>query len=102
MVGKNQHKTAAEIAAAMAATAISTYHIKCKKENIYFYQCLEHLSGLNGHNVKDVGDSCLMIGGNCNSPNCLQYMSPPSTDVACSFADDDHFVLLKDEFWPGR
>ena len=72
---------------------------RCKKEKIFFYQVLEHLGGLNGHNVHTVeGDSDKdHQDKTCDSPSCLQYKNFPSVVTACSFADDNHFIVLKDE-----
>ena len=75
---------------------------KCKKEKIHFYQCMEYLGGLNGKNVRDVGDSIVVSCGkdkSSDAPNCLQHLSFPRVTTACSFADDSHFVLLTDEEW---
>ena len=74
----------------------------CRKENIRFYQVLEHLCGLNGRNVRDVGDSTILSEGKDTSgiaPNCLHNLYFPSVKTECSFADDNHFVLLDDENW---
>lgn len=70
---------------------------KCKKENIYFYQVLETLCGLNGNNVHCVeGDTDFdHRGKTSNSPDCLQYLDFPTVKTTCSFADDNHFVVLK-------
>ena len=75
---------------------------KCHKEKIFFYQVLDSLCGLNGKNVHDVGDSIILSKGKntaIDAPNCLQILSFPSVKTACSFADDNHFVLLEDEEW---
>ena len=75
---------------------------KCKKEKIYFYQVIEQLGGLNGKNVKSIVDSLSLSPGSNTSvgaPNCLQFLSFPRVDTVSSWADDNHFVLLKDEEW---
>ncbi len=65
---------------------------KCKKEHIFFYQCLEDLGGLNGNNVSTIG----IDSGDYGDDNCLQGLSYPRVETSCSFADDNHFVILKD------
>ena len=72
---------------------------KCRRANILFYQCLETLGGINGNNVKSIcGDSDIEFRGlDSESPNCLQFKLYPSVVTECSFADDNHFVLLHDE-----
>ena len=68
---------------------------RCKKENIYFYQCLETLCGLNGHNVHEVGDSISLPGGmDLLSPSCLGNKCYPQVETSCSFADDDQMERL--------
>ncbi len=68
---------------------------KCKKENIYFYQCLESLGGLNGNNVLDIQTDVENPKGESLDPNCLQFLSYPEVKTDCSFADDNHFIVLK-------
>ena len=76
---------------------------KCRKEKIFFYQVLDSLCGLNGRNVQTVADyGALPNDGRMvsrDSPNCLQILAFPSVKTSCSFADDNHFVLLNDEYW---
>ena len=67
---------------------------RCKKEKIYFYQNLDSLGGLNGRNVAEVVDGLNTRG---DAPNCLQYLDYPTVKTSCSFADDDHFVILHGE-----
>lgn len=72
---------------------------KCRKANIYFYQSMDNLSGLNGHNVFDVctDEDKGFRGSRSDSPNCIQSKAYPTVITECSFADDSHFVLLHDE-----
>lgn len=75
---------------------------KCHKEKIFFYQIVDKLCGLNGRNVQTVADYGALPNGRMvsgDSPNCLQILSFPSVQTTCSFADDNHFVLLNDEDW---
>ena len=65
---------------------------KCEKENIYWYLNMDTLAALNGDNVKTVGE-----GGSLNDPRCLQYKSYPTVQLACSWADDVHYIVLHDE-----
>ena len=92
-----QKKIALTISQKKAWTQLVRAVNKCKKENIYFYQCLEHLGGLNGDNVRDIGDDVLIRGLHSESPQCLQFKDYPSVDTSCSFADDNHYVILDDE-----
>lgn len=68
----------------------------CKKEKIFFYQCLDTLHGLNGRNVKNVVGDEKSDGMQGRDECCLQWLSYPSVTTACSFADDNHYVVLKD------
>ena len=70
---------------------------KCKKENIYFYQCLENLGDLNGNNVFDIQTDIEHPNGNSLDPDCLQVLSFPEVKTVCSFSDDNHFVVLKEK-----
>ena len=71
---------------------------KCKKENIYFYQVLETLYGLNGHNVKTIDDWELYGRRTYTNENAnLQTLAYPSVYTVDSLADDTHFVILKEE-----
>jgi len=67
---------------------------KCKKENIYFYQVLETLHGLNGNNVETIDTNVENPGGINSDANCLQFLDYPYVKTSCSFADDDHFVVI--------
>ena len=75
-----------------AFTALKKAVTRCEKENIYFYQNLETLHALNGNNVRTIE-----IGGDSLAPNCLQYKFYPGIMITCSFADDNHYVVLMDE-----
>ena len=68
---------------------------RCKKEKIYFYQMLESLSGLNGNNVKTIDTDVEHKNGSALDSDCLQNLDYPSVNTADSFADDNHFVVLK-------
>jgi len=70
---------------------------RCRKENIYFYQEMENLAPLNGHNVKMIRTTDDVPGLNHTDPNYLGFLVYPLIETACSFADDDHYVILKDE-----
>ena len=71
---------------------------RCEKENIYFYQCMETLNALNGNNVERViCDTDHPDGNNSAAPDCLQDKDFPSVNTECSFADDNHFIILKDD-----
>ena len=68
----------------------------CKKTKVYFYQNMEHLGALNGNNVLSIGTTSdpELKNYDSNSPSCLQYKSYPNIQTACSFADDNHFIVL--------
>ncbi len=78
-----------------AWTALVRAVNRCKKENIYFYQMLEHLGGLNGNNVDTINTDVEKKNGSSSDPDCLQSMLYPHVTTCCSFADDNHFVVLK-------
>ena len=70
---------------------------RCKKENVFFYQVLETLNGLNGHNVRTVrccNDKRLSgsIEQVYEDDRRLDFYDYPSVDTTCSFADDTHYV----------
>ena len=74
---------------------------KCKKTGIYFYQVLDAVSALNGHNVKSIHppDDIILEGmpkhiynDNRNLNGFLYY---PSINITDAFADDMHYVRLK-------
>lgn len=78
-----------------AFTSLKRAFARCKKENIYFYQMLHVLSGLNGDNVADIMTDVEYPGAELFDPLCLQYLDYPSINVTCSFADDNHFVKIR-------
>ena len=96
-----QHKIDLTLAQKKAWIQLVKAINKCKKEKIRFYQLQELLIGLNGLNVIAVGTDLDMGTDNPNLPQCLQYKNYQSIETAHSGADDNHFVLLKGEFWPG-
>lgn len=68
---------------------------RCKKENIFFYQVLDHFCGLNGNNVSTIhieGEDMSKESDELNLNYSLDY---PSISTTCGFADDNHFVELK-------
>lgn len=78
-----------------AFTSLKRAVARCKKENIYFYQMLDVLSGLNGNNVADIMTDVEYPGAGIFDPLCLQYLNYPSVSITCAFADDNHFIALK-------
>ena len=71
---------------------------RCKKENVYFHQVLETTYGLNGNNVYTiVGDEDL---DHADGAGCLQYLCYPSVMITDGWADDDQFVVLRDDYEP--
>ena len=77
---------------ARAFNALERAFKRCRKEKIRFYQNLETLAALNGHNVKAVDEGC-----EHDAPNCLQFKDYPTVESECSFADDAHYVTLYNE-----
>lgn len=75
---------------------------KCKKANIYFYQVLESLHGLNGNHVETIrleDRGCLeSLSG--DHPSCLQMKELPCVITTDGFADDNHFIELKADYEP--
>ena len=71
---------------------------RCRSENIYFYQVLATLNGLNGDNVEDVADDSHYSVKHIDYSDGrnLQWLGFPGVKTADSFADDTHFVILKD------
>ena len=69
---------------------------KCKEENIFFYQVLEHIGALNGNNVRSVAniEEFENIRGH-EDPRILDYLYFPTAKTSCSWTDDTHIVLLK-------
>jgi hypothetical protein len=75
---------------------------KCKKENIYFYQVLDSIGGLNGDNVLTIYDDCQKLISSHykfnDDENCLNCtLDYPSISVVSGWADDCHYVRLKCE-----
>ncbi len=70
---------------------------QCKKENIYFYQVLETLSGLNGNNVEavDEEEGYYQLRSETDENASLQELDYPSVNTSCSWADDTHYVTIK-------
>ena len=64
---------------------------QCKKEEIYFYMVLDTLSALNGKNVATVSDHL-----DYADPRNLQFLKYPSVRITDGWADDTHFVILKE------
>jgi len=71
--------------------------LKCKKANIFFYQCLKKLGALNGNNVSGISDDEDYRGRSATHPSCLQYKSYPIVEITDSWADDNHYIELCDE-----
>ena len=66
---------------------------KCEKSNIYWYQVLDLLHAFNGNLVDSVDDHC-----DKPLPNGafdLTFKLLDSIPLTCSFADDNHHVILK-------
>lgn len=66
---------------------------QCKKANILFYQNLESLGALNGNKVERITDK--ITDPDVSDEACLQYLLFPVVKTECSWADDDHYVILK-------
>ena len=79
---------------------------RCKKENIYFYQVLESVGALNGNNVDSVDEEeyYFMMYPEKRRPSvdeefdstCLHNLDYPEINITCSWADDTHYVKLKE------
>ena len=86
---------------ALAFAALRRAVKRCRDTNIYFYQCLDTLGALNGDNVSSViCNEDHPDGNNAEAPDCLQCKHFPSVTTDCSFADDNHFVVLRDSYKP--
>jgi hypothetical protein len=74
---------------------------KCKKANVYFYQVLETLYALNGNQVGEVVDDIDLSHTNRrhleDEEHHLGYKQLPSVKTTCSWADDAHYAIMKDE-----
>lgn len=68
----------------------------CRKLNVYFYQNLETIYGLNGDNVKSIVGAEETDFEDSGVRNIGNYLMPEvrTTD---SFADDQHHVLFNDD-----
>ena len=62
----------------------------CRHEGIELYQVLDSLHGLNGKNIARVHDE-----GNPQDPESLMELYYPTIKTAHAWADDTHFVELK-------
>lgn len=69
---------------------------KCKKVNIYFYQVLDKLNGLNGNNVLRIMSLEETEYNYKCSRDLNSSLDYPSIETADSWADDTHIVILKD------
>jgi hypothetical protein len=70
---------------------------RCYKENVFFYQVLERIGGLNGNNIDDIMTDVEYPDSDYFDPICLQGLEYPCINIVCSFADDNHFVKLKED-----
>ncbi len=71
---------------------------RCKKANIHFYQVLSSLHGLNGNNIKRIDESeAYHSVASCeiNEEANLQHLDCPWVETDCSWADDTHYVTIK-------
>lgn len=94
-----QDKIALNAKQSKAFASLERAIAKCKQVNIYFYQSLDMLGALNGDNVRSVStdsDSEFILATS-DHPACLQFKDYPSVETTCSFADDNHFIILHDE-----
>ena len=73
---------------------------KCQESNIFFYHVMETLGALNGNNVdKIVVTECDLTFDPTEhtEDNSLQALIYPTLEISESFADDTHWVILKEE-----
>ena len=73
---------------------------KCEKLNVLFYQILDITYGLNGDTINRIHDNEDFPGGcTCHSENALWDVAnyAPFITTECSWADDLHFVQLKEK-----
>jgi hypothetical protein len=69
---------------------------KCAKENIYLYQVLDSLSGLNGNNISKILEKAEVEDSKgWNDERNLQNLAYESVKTTDAWADDTHFVILK-------
>ena len=74
---------------------------KCKKANIYFYHVMETLGALNGDNVEAivVTECDLTYDRTKHNPdNSLDFLIFPTLQNSESFADDTHWIVLKEDY----
>lgn len=72
----------------------------CKEKKVLFYQVLDELGAINGHNIKAIRcsddrrlrDVPEQVFYNSRCLNSLHY---PTVRISASFADDNHYVQLK-------
>lgn len=67
-----------------------------RKTNVYLYQMLARVSGLNGDHVERVTDNN-QVRDPLLHPGCLQYLEYPDIEVSDAWADDSHVVILTRE-----
>lgn len=68
---------------------------KCRDANIYWYQVLDSLQPLNGEIVETV-----VVGrGEIDGRQSIRAdeVAGDAVTISCSFADDAHYIVLKDE-----
>ena len=75
---------------------------KCKKVKVLFYHNLDTLGALNGHQVNEVADDIELRRRGLrhikNKDHSLNYtIDYPSVNLVCSWADDEHYVVMRDE-----
>jgi len=67
-----------------------------RKTNVYLYQMLAKVGGLNGDHVERVTDDSQIDNPILHS-GCLQYLTYPDIEVSDAWADDSHVVILTRE-----
>jgi hypothetical protein len=67
-----------------------------RKTNVYIYQMLAKIGGLNGDHVERVTDAS-QVANPLLHPGCLQYLDYPGIEVSDAWADDSHVVILTRE-----
>lgn len=70
---------------------------RCEKEKIAFYQVLNTLGALNGHNVIKVED-CIDRPDKDHrnfEPTILHWLDFPTIKISDAWADDTHFVKIR-------
>ncbi len=68
---------------------------KCRKANIYFYQVLETLGALNGHNVAKIDNIENHRNINWGDSRDLNNLAYPYVKTADSWADGTHLGFMK-------